>query len=110
IYAGCCALIFPGIEDFGIVPLEAMACGKPVIAYGMGGALESVIAEGESRTGIFFYEHTLSSLEEALIKFEKTEFNPKLIRAHSEKFDRKIFAETIRNYILTKVKTHFNIC
>ena len=55
LYAGCRALIFPGVEDFGIVPLEAMASGKPVVAFGEGGALETVVADGVSPTGVFFY-------------------------------------------------------
>jgi len=80
-YVNCKALIFPGVEDFGIVPLEAQACGKPVIAYGKGGVLETVIplngnklnTEGGNRksaTGMFFYEHTPESLAQAVIHFE----------------------------------------
>jgi len=107
IYAGCLALIFPGVEDFGIVPLEAMACGKPVIAFGKGGALETVINEGANTTGIFFYEQTADSLIKAIADFEKTNFDPLTIRTHAVKFDRVLFKEKIKNYIEEKVATHF---
>lgn len=104
-YQRCRALIFPGIEDFGIVPLEAMACGRPVIGLGEGGLLESVIAwrEGktDSATGIFFYEQTEKSLIGAVELFlqKEKEFDKETIRQHSLKFDRKIFKLKIKAYI-----------
>jgi glycosyltransferase involved in cell wall biosynthesis len=67
LYAGARALLFPGIEDFGITPLEAMACGTPVIAYGAGGALETI---EDGKTGLFFQEPTASSLAGAIMAFE----------------------------------------
>lgn len=94
----CRALIFPGEEDFGIVPVEAMACGKPVLAYGKGGALESVIA-GE--TGELFYEPTVSSMEDGLarlIRNEKT-YKPLSIRRHANTFERDIFEKNIKKEI-----------
>lgn len=107
IYSGCRALIFPGVEDFGIVPLEAMACGKPVIAFGKGGALETVIGEGENKTGIFFYEQTPEALIEVIKSFDEVRFNPYTIREHAFKFDRTIFKEKLNNYIMKKIKLHF---
>ena len=75
LYSYSKALIFPGVEDFGIVPLEAQAAGAPVIAYGCGGVLETVI---DGKTGLFFNEQTSESLNEAINKFEnlKTKFKP----------------------------------
>lgn len=109
-YAGCLALIFPGEEDFGIVPLEAMACGKPVIAYGRGGVLETVIPlEGRSAagdggswpTGVFFYEQTVEALCAAVETFEaaRYRFDPERIRRHVGRFDRVHFRRKIAAYV-----------
>ena len=95
-YQNCQALIFPQEEDFGIVALEAMACGRPVIAYRGGGALESV---KEGKTGIFFDEQTASSLIEAVKNFRSSKFNPEIIRAHVLKFDKEIFKKKIKEFI-----------
>lgn len=92
LYAGSRALVFPQEEDFGIVPLEAMASGKPVIAYGAGGALETVI-EGE--TGLFFREITEDSLIEAVNKFETMDFDPLICRKRAEEFDIEVFKKKI---------------
>jgi glycosyltransferase involved in cell wall biosynthesis len=87
---GCRALVFPGMEDFGIVPIEAMACGRPVIAYGAGGALETVI---DRQTGILFPEQSWQSLRAAVETFEQLEheFDPVRIRQHATLFDAAIF-------------------
>lgn len=114
-YRGCKALIFPGEEDFGIVPLEAQACGKPVIAFAKGGVLETVRGiypysestpemtqrKPDTLTGVFFTEQTTESLTEAVKYFEnnKNLFNPLLIRKHAEGFDTLIFKEKFRQYI-----------
>ena len=98
-YAGCRALIFPGVEDFGIVPLEAMASGKPVVAFGEGGALETVLAEGVSPTGIFFYESTVHALNTAVKSLATLKPDPYAIRRHAETFDRTIFKKHMREYI-----------
>lgn len=102
-YANCRALIFPGEEDFGIVPLETMASGKPVIAYAKGGALETVVDNKEFRTGIFFNDQTKKSLINAIEKFNKTKFDRAAIREHALKFDRSVFKEKLKNYLFSKM-------
>ena len=92
----CRALIFPQEEDAGIVPLEAMASGRPVIAYRAGGALETVVP---NMTGIFFDHKSAPSLIEAIKKFKNIQWKPKIIREHALKFDRKIFQRTLKNFI-----------
>ncbi|MGZ3694614.1 MAG: glycosyltransferase [Bdellovibrionota bacterium] len=83
------ALLFPGLEDFGITPLEAMYCGRPVIAYGKGGLLDTVNED----TGIFFPEQTVESLTAAVEKFESelSRFSPAKARARAEEFSRGHF-------------------
>lgn len=82
-YRGCRALVFPGLEDFGLVPVEAQACGRPVIAYGAGGAMESVVG---GTTGIFFEEQTPDALMRAVRTFDHTAFDSARIRAHALRF------------------------
>jgi glycosyltransferase involved in cell wall biosynthesis len=95
LYQGCRAFIFPGEEDFGIMPLEAQACGTPVIAYGKGGALETVI-DGE--TGLFFECQEEDALRLALGKFSEIEgsFNMSKIRLHAEKFSAERFLSEMK--------------
>jgi len=106
LYAGCRALVFPGIEDFGIVPLEAMACGKPVVAYGRGGAVETVVEDADNPTGVFFYEHTVEALSEAVKNLSRRRFDPVMIRAHAQRFDRSNFKARIHQYIQEKLQAH----
>lgn len=101
-YRRCRALIFPGEEDFGIVPLEAQACGRPVIAYGRGGVLESVIPYPQKgATGIFFTSLTLESIIEAVSFFEgvANHFNQEEIRKNALRFDKKRFRDKISTSI-----------
>ncbi|MEX2145166.1 MAG: glycosyltransferase [Candidatus Spechtbacterales bacterium] len=100
-YSEARAFVFPQEEDFGITAIESMASGRPVIAYGSGGALESV-KEGE--TGIFFQERSAESLKEAVKKFENMDFDPQKIRKHAEKFDTIYFRRQIADFILQKIK------
>lgn len=99
--AGAKALIFPQEEDFGITAVEAMACGKPVIAFKSGGALETV-KEGVS--GLFFEEQTPAALIKALEKFERSAFEPELVRQEALKFDKEIFKKKIREFVEKKWK------
>lgn len=94
--------IFAADEDFGIVPVEAQACGTPVIAYKKGGVLESVI---ENETGIFYNEQNVDSLINAVSKFESiiNSFDPIVIRKNAEKFDTNIFTQNIRDFIFKKL-------
>lgn len=92
LYSGCRALVFVGEEDFGIVPLEAAASGRPTIAYRAGGAVETIV---ENKTGVFFEEQSTGSLIEAVKRFEKIKFDRELIRIHSQKFSKNIFKEKI---------------
>jgi glycosyltransferase involved in cell wall biosynthesis len=106
-YSGAKALIFPGEEDFGIVPLEAQLFGKPVIALGKGGVTETVVPlspETREATGVFFHEQTVDALRGAVDLFEKNEnlFDPGKLRAHAMKFNRDRFKKEIFDNIKEK--------
>lgn len=98
----CRALLFPGVEDFGIVPLEVMASGRPVIAYAKGGALETVV-DGE--TGLFFHEQTSEALADAMVRLEDCvgNFQQANIRAHAASFDVSIFKMRLEKLLASLV-------
>jgi glycosyltransferase involved in cell wall biosynthesis len=93
LFARCRAFIFPGEEDFGITPLEAMAAGRPVIAYGAGGALDTVT---DGVTGRFFQEQTAAGLAAAVAASRTDRYDPLTIRRHAERFSRDLFLERMR--------------
>jgi glycosyltransferase involved in cell wall biosynthesis len=103
--AECRALIFPGEEDFGIVPLEAMACGRPVIAYRKGGVLETMLDE---ETGVFFYPQTSEALSAAVKRFQFMVFDKHKIREHALKFDKKVFKRKIEEFVNEKYQEKFH--
>jgi glycosyltransferase involved in cell wall biosynthesis len=111
-YRNCRALIFPGEEDFGIVPVEAQACGKPVIAFGRGGVAESVkgVYSGKdavpSTTGVFFYPQTAEALIEAVNYSDSVRFQPEVIRQHALRFDQKVFRQRIKDFTEKKFEEH----
>ncbi|HCP08486.1 MAG TPA: glycosyltransferase family 4 protein [Candidatus Moranbacteria bacterium] len=104
-YSKCRAFIFPQEEDFGIVAIEAMASGRPVIAF-RGGDIPEHIEEG--KTGIFIEKQTADDIMEAIRKFENMKFDPHYIRAQSLKFDREIFKAKIREYVEAEAEKHKN--
>lgn len=96
LYRHALGFIFPPNEDAGITPLEAMASGRPVLAYGKGGVLESVVA---GKTGEFFAKQSVDSLCEAWKKFDPSRYDPREIRAHAIKFDKEVFKKRIMEIV-----------
>ena len=105
-YARCRALLFAADEDFGMVPLEAQACGRPVIAYGAGGSLETVQGNGPAATGTYFSEQTAASAAQAMESWEKDgerQFRPEDARAWAAGFATPLFLERYRALVLRYV-------
>jgi len=96
LFARCRAFIFPGEEDFGITPLEANACGKPVIAYAAGGALETVVA---GVTGEFFNAPSVESIAQTVAGFADAKFDSGIIRKHAEKFSAQVFKDKLSAFV-----------
>ena len=119
-FARCRAFVFCGEEDFGITLLEAQAMGRPVIALGRGGALETVIPDNQTwtpktaipknstsqPTGVFFYEQTPEALINAIKHFQaiESQFDSNAIRAHARKFDTSVYTKRMQKFIDEKVK------
>jgi len=101
--ARCRAFIFPGDEDFGLTPVEAQASGRPVIAYGSGGALASVVA---GATGLFFDEQTPDALAATVRRFRDEDFDPLAIRRHAEEFDLDHFTNRFAQFLEAKIASH----
>jgi glycosyltransferase involved in cell wall biosynthesis len=128
LFRRCRALLFPGVEDFGITPLEAMASGRPVIAYARGGALESVVpldppsgaptgprtgpdgvaGGSQGPTGVFFHDQTVEGLIRAIELFEASghRFEPKVLRDRALTFDRRVFTEKIAGFVRERWAEH----
>lgn len=102
-YAGCKAFIFPQEEDFGIVAIEALASGSPLIAY-HGGDIAEHMSEGKQ--GTFFHTQTAQAIIDAVAKFQKMEFDSTLISTSVESFDTENFKRTIRSYVSERARNH----
>ncbi len=96
LYAGARAFIFPGLEDFGIAPVEAQAAGRPVIAYAGGGALDTVVP---GVTGEFFSPATVEALQAVLARFDATAYDPAACRANAERFASERFERELGEYV-----------
>jgi glycosyltransferase involved in cell wall biosynthesis len=122
-YAACRAVIFPAPEDFGIVPLEANAAGRPVIALGQGGALETVRPANDpsnpgavlphpgtspAPTGVLFFQRTPEALQAAVRFFEAHAglFNPAALRCHAQQFDRSVFTQRLQQFLAAALVAH----
>lgn len=97
--------VFAAEEDFGIIPVEAQACGTPVIAFGKGGALETVL---ENISGVFFKAQNIKSLTKALLHFETLQFNPNAIRTHALQFSKERFEREIKSFVEEKHQNFYN--
>jgi glycosyltransferase involved in cell wall biosynthesis len=101
ILSRCRAFMFPGEEDFGIAPIQAMAAGRPVIAYAAGGALETVIP---GKTGALFAEQTVAAIIDAVESFDIDTINGSQIRAHAQQFDTAVFKQKLTTFIDQKLE------
>lgn len=96
--ARCKAFLFPGLEDFGITPVQAQAAGRPVIAFAGGGALDTVL---DGQTGVLFTEQTVDALAAALANFDAAAYDPARLRQHALQFDTAVFIDQLTAYLAT---------
>ncbi len=96
LFARCRAYVVPGEEDFGIAPVQAQAAGRPIIAYGAGGVLDTVIA-GE--TGVFFLEPTAEALAGAVRTFDPGQYDPRACRKNAERFSSEVFTNSLSQFL-----------
>lgn len=101
LFSECLAFLNPQIEDFGITAVEAMASGRPVIAYQAGGALETVI---EGKTGLFFSDQNWEDLADKILRFKFNDFNSAEIKQHATQFDAAVFQQQMQSFISDKIK------
>ena len=102
-YQKCSAVVFPPAEDFGLVPLEAQACGRPVLAFKAGGALETV---KERKTGMFFFPQTPEALTKVLIDFNTLEYQSEDCRRNAERFSKELFKKKIKEVVKKEWQKH----
>jgi glycosyltransferase involved in cell wall biosynthesis len=96
LYRGCRAVLMPGVEDAGIVPLEALACGRPAVVFGQGGGAETI---EHARTGLVFHEATAAALRAAVCTLETTRFDRLALRARAEALRLEVFEERVRAFV-----------
>lgn len=114
LYANCRAFVFAADEDFGIAPVEAQAFGRPVVAYGYGGSLETIRVgdrSGLSDTGVFFSEQTVESVMDGIRRFEESEskFIPVEVREHAQQFDTSVFVRRMQQFVETAMRSEGEI-
>ena len=105
LYQNATGFLFPGEEDFGITPLEAQACGTPVVAYARGGALETVV---DGKTGVYFGEQTVESMKIAIAKCQKIKFDRSILRNHALQFANDCFREKFAESVCTSYTTYLS--
>ncbi len=104
--SGCRAFLFPGLEDFGIAPVQAMAAGRPVIAFAGGGALDTVV---DGVTGVLFNKQTPEALAEAIRRFETQSFDPEVLRRHARTFDTAVFEQKLTAFVEERYQRHLEL-